>query len=381
MTSTSQKRVAIGFLVILTALSVHLIALWKEANFLALFTFAILCLMGGWLTGESPSTEKKPSTRRRGATVSHPAAPLSTRLVEPDQPLNAFTIDLEDYFHTEVASHALAPAQWAEMPSRIESSVMRLLDVLEETGSHATVFTLGWVAEHYPALIREVARRGHEIACHSFRHQPVFRLTPQQFWEDTLRAKTCIEDAVGAPVHGYRAPNFSITPGTEWAFGILSELGFRYDSSVHPVWHKLYANPGAPRFPYKIPNTQLLEIPLSTLRVAGKNLPVAGGAYLRLLPYMYTYYGLKHLIEQEGQPVNLYVHPWELDYLQPVVNPEWKSRIRQTWGTDTLEQKLRRLLQEWRFASISEVYAERVSALPSTFGLEARCKPELLQVG
>jgi polysaccharide deacetylase family protein (PEP-CTERM system associated) len=381
MTSTSQKRVAIGFVVILTALFVHLIALWKDANFLALFTFAILCLLGGWLTSGSHSTEEeKPSSRRRDVTVSHPTAALSSRLVQPGQPLNAFTIDLEDYFHTEVASRALDPAQWPEMPSRIESSVMRLLDVLEETGSQATVFTLGWVAERYPALLREVARRGHEIACHSFRHQPVFRLTPQQFWEDTLHAKMCIEDAVGSPVHGYRAPNFSITPGTEWAFDILSELGFRYDSSVHPVWHKLYSNPTAPRFPYRIPNTGLLEIPVSTLRVAGKNLPVAGGAYLRLLPFLYTYYGLKHLIEQEGQPVTLYIHPWELDYLQPVVNPEWKSRIRQTWGTDTLEQKLRRLLQEWRFASISQVFAEPVSALPSTF-VEARRKPELLQVG
>ncbi len=280
---------------------------------------------------------------------------------------NAFTIDLEDYFHTEVSSRSVGYEQWDRLPSRIEATVKRLLDLLDRHETRATVFVLGWVAKKHPALIREVARRGHEIACHSYRHRPVFRLTPEEFREDTVLAKAILEDTTGAPVLGYRAPNFSITPGTEWAWTILAELGFLYDSSVNPVWHKLYANPHAPRFPYLIREANLFEIPVATWRVLGMNLPIGGGAYLRLLPLPYIRMGLSYVNDMERKPVTIYMHPWEIDCYQPELAAGWKSQIRQNWGLDTMEAKVAELLRGRRFAPIVKVHAENLPlAAPAT---------------
>lgn len=281
------------------------------------------------------------------------------------QIVNAFTIDLEDYFHTEVSSRDVDYEQWGKMPSRIESSTHRMLDLLDEHQVRATVFVLGWVAERYPRLVREVAVRGHEIACHSFRHKRVNQLTPRMFMEDTRSAKHAIEDATGERVDGYRAPSFSITPGTEWAFETLEQLGFTYDSSVHPVWHATYANARAPRFPYYPTKNNILEIPIATWRVGGVNLPVGGGAYLRLLPYTYIQHGLNSVNHREWQPVTLYVHPWEIDYLQPAIHSDFASHVRQLWGTRTMEARLHKLLSTMRFSSIADVYAK-------SFALEAR---------
>lgn len=281
-------------------------------------------------------------------------------------PLHAFTIDLEDYFHTDVASQTVNHDMWDQMPSRIESSVRRLLDLLDQNNTRATVFTLGWVAHKYPQLIREVSSRGHEIGCHSYHHRIVSRMTPQAFRADTQLSKEILEDVVGRPVIGYRAPNFSITPGTEWAFEILESLGFLYDSSVNPVRHKLYGNHGAPRFPFYIPKTGLLEIPIATWRIGRVNLPIGGGAYLRLLPYAYTQLGLA---AHKSRPATMYVHPWEIDPYQPGVGKGWKSHIRQTGGTATMESKLSRLLTSARFVPIIEAYEDELhhsfSAVPA----------------
>lgn len=276
----------------------------------------------------------------------------------PNEPLtNAFSIDLEDYFHTEVAAQAVNYADWDQMPSRIRSSVSRLLDVLDEHNTRSTVFVLGWIARKYPALVRQVAERGHEIACHSDRHRAVFRLDQQSFHQDTLAAKQAIEDAIGTSVYGYRAPSFSITPGTEWAFEVLQELGFSYDSSVNPVRHSFYGNPTAPRFPYFVGDGSLLEIPIATWRMAGNNLPVGGGAYLRILPYQYVRSGLAWINHVEKKPFTLYMHPWEIDGYQPMLRLDWKSRARQTWGINTMEARMARLLTTFRFAPMQEVYA------------------------
>jgi polysaccharide deacetylase family protein (PEP-CTERM system associated) len=276
--------------------------------------------------------------------------------------VNAFSIDLEDYFHTEVASSTVAYSDWDAMPSRINSSVPRLLDLLDEHNTRSTVFVLGWIARKYPNLVRQVAERGHEIACHSDRHRPVFRLDQHSFHEDTRIAKETIEDAIGESVYGYRAPSFSITPGIEWAFDVLQELGFNYDSSVNPVRHSFYGNPTASRYPYFVGESRLLEIPVATWRIGATNLPVGGGAYLRILPYQYIRAGLSWINRVERKPFTLYVHPWEIDQYQPVLKLNWKSRARQTWGISTMESRMARLLSSFRFAPINEVYSHLLAS-------------------
>ena len=211
--------------------------------------------------GQEAQVQGRKALQRYGRLI--PFA--NQKQVPGGEPLNAFTIDLEDYFHTEVSSRSVKYDDWEKYASRIEYSTHRLLDMLDEHNTQATVFVLGWVAERYPHLVREVAQRGHEIGCHSFRHRLVYRLTPQVFAEDTRIAKQVIEDLTGTAVEGYRAPSFSITPGNEWAFKVLEQSGFVYDSSVNPIWHTSYANTRAPRFPYYIEGTRLLEIPIANL--------------------------------------------------------------------------------------------------------------------
>lgn len=274
---------------------------------------------------------------------------------------NAFTIDLEDYFHTEVASATVPYSSWNDMPARLQFTMPRLLDTMDKHKVRSTVFVLGWVARKYPWLVKEIALRGHEIACHSDRHRAVFRLTPEEFQADTLTAKNTLEDLTGQPVRGYRAPSFSITPGTEWAFDVLREAGFDYDSSVNPVRHKFYGNPTAPRFSSHVGKNGLLEIPVATWRLAGHNLPVSGGAYLRLLPFQYIKAGLKQINTQEQRPFTVYMHPWEIDSEAPSLGLRGLARIRQTYGAATMEAKLERMFKEFQFAPIAEVYANSLA--------------------
>ena len=343
-------------------------------------SFALVCLCSSWALTAVKSTGGLRVVKRAKAGVIETAPSAPTGEIVGNPILNAFTIDLEDYFHTEVASRAVMYRDWDKMPSRIESSVHRLLDLLDESNTRATVFVLGWVAKKRPWLIREVVRRGHEIGCHSLKHRMVNKLTPATFLEDTRVAKQIIEDATGVVVEGYRAPSFSITPGTEWAFKVLEQLGFSYDSSVHPVWHMSYANTSAPRFPYYADGTSVLEIPIATWRACGMNFPVGGGAYLRLLPYRYVRFGLSVVNEKEWQPVTLYVHPWEIDYLQPAIHAGWSSHVRQIWGTRTMEAKLRLLLSNMRFGPISQVYAQSLSVNPVVYSTSTQRTPSFAQV-
>lgn len=358
--------------------------LWRNhaSALFTLFSFALACMAASDVLRRLASAKSGdaavPQTR-----IAFPASlpsPGTSPVFRETKLRNAFTIDLEDYFHTEVNSRSVPLEQWDNMPQRIEYSVRRLLDLLDEHAAKATVFTLGWVAQKNPALIREVAARGHEIACHSFHHRVVSRMQPQEFRADTVLAKSILEDLAGTQVRGYRAPNFSITPGTEWAWDILAELGFDYDSSINPVWHKLYANPNAPRFPYLLPNAQLLEIPIATWRLGNRNLPIGGGAYLRLLPYPYVRRGLETVNQAEGRPATVYMHPWEIDYLQPLLPQDWKSRIRQTWGTATMEHKLARLLSSARYSTIADVYAHELRRGPLAMPALPRQNEQFAQV-
>jgi len=282
------------------------------------------------------------------------------------RPCHALTIDLEDYFHTEVASQGVSFSEWEQQPSRIEASTHRLLELLDGSQTRGTFFVLGWVAKRYPRLIHEIHQRGHEIGCHSLDHRLVCRMSPAEFYETTQRAKNFIESIIQEPIFGYRAPCFSITPGSEWAFEALSKLGFSYDSSVHPVHHPLYGNPTAPRTAYAVAHDRLLEFPIATRKLGGRNLSIGGGAYLRLLPYQYIHGGLTAWEKEMQTSAMLYLHPWEIDPYQPYIPLNFQSKIRQTWGTTTMEDKLQRLLNQFSFGPVREVHKN----LLESYGLQ-----------
>ena len=272
---------------------------------------------------------------------------------------NALTIDLEDYFHVTAFSAQVRFADWDSLPSRVQLTTHKLLDILDEGKSKATFFVLGWVAERFPALIREVADRGHEIACHSYAHRFVYSFKIDEFREDTRKAKQLIEDASGQRVCGYRAPSFSIRRDSLWALGVLAELGFTYDSSIAPVLHPDYGIQGVPRFPFRIntENGDLTEFPISTVQWAEMRSPIAGGAYLRLLPYWYTKAMIAGVNRAESQPASVYLHPWELDPEQPRMHGGITSKIRHYLGLNSTEKKLRLLLRDFDFVPVSTILA------------------------
>src|SRR5437667_4301808 len=205
---------------------------------------------------------------------------------------NALTFDIEEYFHAEVFAHVLRPEEWPGLASRVVDTTERLLDILDYADARATFFVLGWVAERYPALVQDIAGRGHEIACHGYGHQMIQRQTRQEFAKDVQRAKTAVEDAAGASVVGFRAPTFSVMRETLWSLEVLWDAGVLYDSSIFPIVHDRYGIPDAPRFPYRVPVASgtgnanadsIVEFPLSTVSILGRRLPIAGGGYFRLL--------------------------------------------------------------------------------------------------
>jgi polysaccharide deacetylase family protein (PEP-CTERM system associated) len=263
------------------------------------------------------------------------------------------SVDVEDYFQVGAFADTIPRDSWSAYPSRIEQSTARLLDLLDELHIKATFFILGWTADHFPHLVRRVVEQGHEPACHSYWHRLVYRLAPDQFRRDTLRAKDAIEQAGGVQIYGYRAPSFSITSRSTWALDILRELGFLYDSSIFPVRHDVYGFRDAPRCPFRLETSfgALLEFPLATFRLpGGAILPVAGGGYLRMLPAWYTRAGVRQAW-REGLTVVSYVHPWELDPDQPRLNGAIKSRFRHYTNLDRTQDRLRDLLSLSRFTS------------------------------
>jgi polysaccharide deacetylase family protein (PEP-CTERM system associated) len=268
---------------------------------------------------------------------------------------NALTFDVEDYFHVSAFDSPEKRSQWNSLESRVCRNTERLLDILAGGPTRATFFVLGWVAEKYPALVRRIASAGHELASHGFAHRLVYRMTPDEFRADVRRAKAAIEAAAGVHVRGFRAPSFSITKQSLWAFDILAEEGHTYDSSVYPIYRDRYGLPGSPRFAYDVPTTtgHLVEIPLSTVSVAGLTLPVGGGGYFRLYPYAVTARAIEHLNAREGRPAIVYLHPWEIDPGQPRQAGSALSRFRHCVNLDRTEARLRRLLGDFRFGTLS----------------------------
>ena len=272
--------------------------------------------------------------------------------------VNALTFDVEEYFHAEAFAGVVRADAWSGLESRIVDETARILDLLAESGTTATFFVLGWVAERYPGLVRAIEGQGHEIACHGYGHRMITRLSRTEFAADVERAKTALEDAAGTAVIGYRAPTFSVVRETLWSLEVLAEAGFRYDSSIFPVVHDRYGIPDAPRFPHRravARGATIVEFPLSTVTALNWRFPIAGGGYFRLLPYAATAWGLRRLNRREGQPGMVYLHPWEMDEGQPRLPVGRLARLRHSVNTRTTELKLRRLVREFEFAPARDV--------------------------
>lgn len=271
--------------------------------------------------------------------------------------LNALTVDVEDYFQVSAFAENIDQRDWDKHPLRVENNTRRLLDLFDEREVKATFFVLGWVAERVPNLVREIASRGHEIACHGYSHQLVYNQTPNKFREETLHSKQLLEDIVQVPVRGYRAASYSITERSRWALDIIAEAGFDYDSSIFPVRHDRYGIPGAPDSPHRLetPNGHsLVEFPLSTARLFYYRLPVAGGGYFRIYPYALTRSGLRQ-INRRQQPFIFYLHPWEIDPEQPRIAANWFSRFRHYRNLEKCESRLCRLMAEFQFGTAWDV--------------------------
>jgi polysaccharide deacetylase family protein (PEP-CTERM system associated) len=351
--------------------------------------------------------------------------------VSPCNPItNILTIDLEDYFQVSVFESVVRREEWDKYESRIERNTHRLLEILSEckpnvstnvtnewlhtsnlqpeslaphdtrhstlrTPVRATFFCLGWIAERYPDLIREIHQQGHEIACHGYAHKLIYNQSMEEFTEDIRKAKAILEDIIGEEVIGYRAPSYSITKQSEWAFEVLMEEGFEYDSSIFPIHHDRYGIPGAPRFPFVVsmngtntfefkimnvgtaapkncstaalinstnssnpmnPSNQLIEFPISTVRFLGQNVPISGGGYFRLFPYPMAKMGLRNINDKEKRPFVFYLHPWEMDPEQPrIQNGSFKSHLRHYINLSKTERKLKRLLKDFNFTSLRDI--------------------------
>lgn len=266
-----------------------------------------------------------------------------------------FSVDVEEHFQVSAFDRVLSRDDWDAQPSRVEQNTDRLLELLARFGARGTFFTLGWVAERRPALVRRIVAAGHELASHGWWHWKVTTLTPERFRDEVRRSKQLLEQLSGSPVLGFRAPSFSIIPGFEWAFDVLLEEGYSYDSSLFPIRRPDYGYPKASPIPNRIVREggSLLEFPLATLSVAGLRIPVAGGGYLRQFPLALIKAGFRQL-ESSGQPGMFYVHPWEVDPDQPRLPVGWLTARRHYGGLARTMSRLESLCAEFRFTSVSE---------------------------
>ena len=273
---------------------------------------------------------------------------------------NALTIDVEDYFHVAALSKSISTDDWNSIACRVEKNTTVLLDLFEKHSAKATFFVLGWVAERYPHIVKEIDRRGHEVASHGYSHQLIYTQTPEVFRDETIKSKKLLEDITGKPVNGYRAASYSITRKSLWALDVLVDAGYMYDSSIFPVRHDNYGILGSPTEPHVLgtpENKRLVEYPLSTYKVLGQTLPVAGGGYFRLYPYWLSRFFYKS-INKKLEPFVFYLHPWEVDPEQPRVKASWFSEFRHYNNLDVCERRLSRLLEDFSFISMGEKLME-----------------------
>lgn len=303
--------------------------------------------------------------------TSRPAAPVSgsasghghctgpSVMPPPAQrPAHLFTVDVEEYFQVSALEPFVPRERWPHLESRVERGVRRLLELLDRNGDRATFFVLGWVAERLPDLVRSLVSRGHEVASHGYSHKRIHELSPSELRDELRRSKQLLEDLTGEPVRGFRAPSFSLVPGTEWALDVLLEEGYGYDASLFPIRRRGYGYPGTLPDPHYIrrPGGRILEIPIPSTTTLGIPLPVAGGAYFRTLPYELTRNTFRRYSE-EARIGTFYIHPWELDEDQPRFDVDLLTRLRHYSGLSKTGGRLERLLTEFRFTSVAGHFA------------------------
>ena len=278
--------------------------------------------------------------------------------VKAEPHTNALTIDVEDYFQVEAFFGVIDRDSWDAFDCRIERNVELILELLAETKSPATFFTLGWIAERYPGVVRRIVANGHELASHGSEHRRADGQTRAEFAIDIVRAKRVLEDLTGTEVKGYRAPSFSILKGNLWALEQIAKVGYRYSSSIYPVTHDNYGIREAPRFAfYPFKNDPFLEVPVTSIRLWGRNWPCGGGGYFRLLPYMLNSAALRHVNVREDEPCVFYFHPWELDVLQPrIEGASLKSRFRHYLNLTQMKPRLNRLLRGFDWRRMDEIF-------------------------
>lgn len=282
--------------------------------------------------------------------------PMST---SPAALVNALTIDVEDYFQVSAFAPFIQRTEWDARECRVERNVGRILDMLAAQNTQATFFTLGWIAQRYPHLVRRIADEGHEVASHGYGHERVSDLTPETFAHDIRTAKQLLEDIAGVEVTGYRAPSFSIGRGNLWALDVLEQEGYRYSSSIYPIQHDHYGMPDAPRFAHRI-RQGLMEVPPTTLRMFNRNLPSSGGGYFRLFPYALSRWMLRQVNQKDQQPAIFYFHPWEIDSEQPrVAGIDARTRFRHYVNIPRMEQRLERLLQDFQWGRMDHIFLKQ----------------------
>ena len=275
---------------------------------------------------------------------------------QADQTVNALTIDVEDYFQVSAFAPYIERANWDNIPCRAEANVMRILGLLDKHDAKATFFTLGWIAERHPNIVREIVGRGHELASHGYGHLRASDQSPAEFTDDIVRAKALLEDIGGVAVRGYRAPSFSINQNNLWALECIRDAGYRYSSSIYPVRHDHYGMPDAPRFAYAS-ITDLVEVPVTTVDLFNRNWPAGGGGYFRLLPYALSRWLLQRVNRVDGEPCMFYFHPWEVDPSQPrVPGIDAKTRFRHYVNLERMQARLERLLDDFRWGRVDRVF-------------------------
>ena len=272
---------------------------------------------------------------------------------------NALTIDVEDYFQVSAFAPYIRRDEWDSRECRVERNVDRILAMLSAADTKATFFTLGWVAERYPQLVRRIVDGGHELASHGYGHERASDLDPKAFLQDVSRAKQLLEDIAGTAVQGYRAPSFSIGTRNLWAFDTLARAGYTYSSSIYPIKHDHYGMPDSPRFAYRVASG-LLEVPVTTLRMMSRNLPSSGGGYFRLLPYSLSRWMLRRINQVDRESAIFYFHPWEIDVDQPrVAGIDAKTRFRHYVNIPRMESRLQCLLSDFRWGRMDQIFLGR----------------------
>lgn len=273
---------------------------------------------------------------------------------------NALTIDVEDYFQVSAFAPYIRRDEWDSRECRVERNVNHILDLLARRGTRATFFTLGWVAERYPQIVRRIVAEGHELASHGYGHERASDLDVAALTEDVTRSKGLLEEIGGVEVLGYRAPSFSIGTGNLWAFDVLAKAGYRYSSSIYPIAHDHYGMPDSPRFAYRV-ISGLLEVPVTTVRLLNRNLPSSGGGYFRLLPYSMSRWLIGRVNSADREPAVFYFHPWEIDPGQPrVAGIDTKTRFRHYVNIPRMEAKLEQLLEDFRWGRMDHIFLPRL---------------------